>query len=233
MNTNKNSYIIIYSAVLVIVVAFLLAYIFQALKPMQDVNVALDKKKQILAALNIRELGDVESAEKYKEVVKADMIVDANAQVVEAGEQGGENAAFKLNSADYKAGKLAVYDCEVDGKKKYVIPVYGMGLWGPIWGYIALDDDKNTVFGAYFNHDSETAGLGAEIKDSKAWQDQFIGKKIFSADGQKIAIAVKKKSDVKNPASECDAVTGVTLTSDGVSLMLQDCFAKYVNFLKK
>ena len=233
MNTNKNSYIIIYSAVLVIVVAFLLAYIFQALKPMQDVNVALDKKKQILAALNIRELGDVESAEKYKEVVKADMIVDANAQVVEAGEQGGENAAFKLNSADYRAGKLAVYDCEVDGKKKYVIPVYGMGLWGPIWGYIALDDDKNTVFGAYFNHDSETAGLGAEIKDSKAWQDQFIGKKIFSADGQKIAIAVKKKSDVKNPASECDAVTGATLTSDGVSLMLQDCFAKYVNFLKK
>ena len=233
MNTNKNSYIIIYSAVLVIVVAFLLAYIFQALKPMQDVNVALDKKKQILAALNIRELGDVESAEKYKEVVKADMIVDANAQVVEAGEQGGENAAFKLNSADYKAGKLAVYDCEVDGKKKYVIPVYGMGLWGPMWGYIALDDDKNTVFGAYFNHDSETAGLGAEIKDSKAWQDQFIGKKIFSADGQKIAIAVKKKSDVKNPASECDAVTGATLTSDGVSLMLQDCFAKYVNFLKK
>ena len=233
MNTNKNSYIIIYSAVLVIVVAFLLAYIFQALKPMQDVNVALDKKKQILAALNIRELGDVESAEKYKEVVKADMIVDANAQVVEAGEQGGENAAFKLNSADYKAGKLAVYDCEVDGKKKYVIPVYGMGLWGPIWGYIALDDDKNTVFGAYFNHDSETAGLGAEIKDSKAWQDQFIGKKIFSADGQKIAIAVKKKSDVKNPASECDAVTGATLTSDGVSLMLQDCFSKYVNFLKK
>ena len=233
MNTNKNSYIIIYSAVLVIVVAFLLAYIFQALKPMQDVNVALDKKKQILAALNIRELGDVESAEKYKEVVKADMIVDANALVVEAGEQGGENAAFKLNSADYKAGKLAVYDCEVDGKKKYVIPVYGMGLWGPIWGYIALDDDKNTVFGAYFNHDSETAGLGAEIKDSKAWQDQFIGKKIFSADGQKIAIAVKKKSDVKNPASECDAVTGATLTSDGVSLMLQDCFAKYVSFLKK
>ena len=216
-----------------IVVAFLLAFIFQALKPMQDVNVALDKKKQILAALNIRDLGDNESAEMYKKVVKADMIVDADAQVVKAGEQGGENAAFKLNSADYKAGKLAVYDCEVDGKKKYVIPVYGMGLWGPIWGYIALDDDKNTVFGAYFNHDSETAGLGAEIKDSKAWQDQFIGKKIFSADGQKIAIAVKKKSDVKNPASECDAVTGATLTSDGVSLMLQDCFAKYVNFLKK
>lgn len=233
MNTNKNSYIIIYSAVLVVIVAFLLAYIFQALKPMQDVNVALDKKKQILAALNIRDLGDVESAEKYKEVVKADMIIDARAKVLEAGEQGGENAGFKLNSADYKAGKLAIYVCEVDGEKKYVVPVYGMGLWGPIWGYIALDNDKNTVFGAYFNHDSETAGLGAEIKDSKEWQDQFRGKKVFDSEGLSIAIAVKKKSDVKNPESECDAVTGATLTSDGVSLMLQDCFRKYVTYLKK
>src|SRR5574344_3161622 len=123
------------------------------------------------------------------------MIVDADAQVVEAGEQGGENAAFKLNSADYKAGKLAVYDCEVDGKKKYVIPVYGMGLWGPIWGYIALDDDKNTVFGAYFNHDSETAGLGAEIKDSKAWQDLFKGK--TAVENGNVVLTVKKSTDIK------------------------------------
>ena len=191
---------------MVIIVAFLLAFIYQTLKPMQDVNVALDKKKQILASLNIRDLANQEAEAKYQQVVKAETTVEDG---------------------------LVLYDCQVDGKQKYVIPVRGMGLWGPIWGYVALDDDKNTVFGAYFNHDSETAGLGAEIKDSKAWQDQFIGKKIFSADGQKIAIAVKKKSDVKNPASECDAVTGATLTSDGVSLMLQDCFAKYVNFLKK
>ncbi|MGN0281886.1 MAG: NADH:ubiquinone reductase (Na(+)-transporting) subunit C [Prevotella sp.] len=206
MNTNKNSYIIIYSAVLVIIVAFLLAFIFQALKPMQDVNVALDKKKQILASLNIRDLANDEAEAKYGEVVKQEVTV-------------GEG--------------LMLYDCQVDGKQKYVIPVKGMGLWGPIWGYVALDDDKNTVYGAYFNHDSETAGLGAEIKDSKAWQDQFRGKKIFSADGNSIAIAVKKKADVKNPASECDAVTGATLTSDGVSLMLQESFAKYKSFLKK
>lgn len=108
-----------------------------------------------------------------------------------------------------------------------------MGLWGSIWGYIALDADKNTIYGAYFDHQGETAGLGAEIKDSKAWQDLFKGKKIFSADGAAVAIAVKKASDVKNPASEVDAVTGATLTSDGVSLMLQECFSKYVTFLKK
>ncbi len=233
MNTNKNSYIIIYSAILVVVVAFLLAFVYSALKPQQDINVALDKKKQILASLNIRDLSDADAAAKYTEVVECDAIIDTNATVINKGEKGGENAGFKLNSADLKEGKLAVYVCNVDGEKKYVIPVYGMGLWGSIWGYIALDADKNTIYGAYFDHQGETAGLGAEIKDSKAWQDLFKGKKIFSADGAAVAIAVKKASDVKNPASEVDAVTGATLTSDGVSLMLQECFSKYVTFLKK
>ena len=233
MNTNKNSYIIIYSAILVVVVAFLLALVYSALKPQQDINVALDKKKQILASLNIRDLSDADAAAKYTGVVECDEIIDTNATVINKGEKGGENAGFKLNSADLKEGKLAVYVCNVDGEKKYVIPVYGMGLWGSIWGYIALDADKNTIYGAYFDHQGETAGLGAEIKDSKAWQDLFKGKKIFSADGAAVAIAVKKASDVKNPASEVDAVTGATLTSDGVSLMLQECFSKYVTFLKK
>ena len=204
MNTNKNSYIILYSTVMVVIVAFLLAFIYQTLKPMQDVNVALDKKKQILASLNIRDVSDSEAEAKYQEVVKAENTV-------------GEG--------------LTLYQCEVDGNKKVVVPVRGMGLWGPIWGYVALDDDKTTIFGAYFNHESETAGLGAEIKDSRAWQDQFRGKKVYSVDG-KVVIAVKKKSDVKNLESECDAVTGATLTSDGVSLMLQESFEKYKSYLK-
>ena len=204
MNTNKNSYIILYSTVMVVIVALLLAFIYQTLKPMQDVNVALDKKKQILASLNIRDVSDSEAEAKYQEVVKAENTV-------------GEG--------------LTLYQCEVDGNKKVVVPVRGMGLWGPIWGYVALDDDKTTIFGAYFNHESETAGLGAEIKDSRAWQDQFRGKKVYSVDG-KVLIAVKKKSDVKNPESECDAVTGATLTSDGVSLMLQESFEKYKSYLK-
>ena len=141
-------------------------------------------------------------------------------------------SGFKLNSADYKEGKLAIYDCTVDGKQKYVVPVYGMGLWGPIWGYIAVNEDGNTIFGAYFNHEGETAGLGAEIKDSKKWQDEFIGKTIYSADGKPV-IMVKKASEVKDKSCEVDAVTGATLTSDGVSNMLQEGFAKYKNYLKK
>ena len=219
MKTNSNSYTIIYSAVIVVIVAFLLAFVFQALKPMQDANVALDKKKQILNSLNIRDLSNEEADAKYKEVVIADEVIDEKGKVVEAGTQGGEKAGFKLESKDYKAGKLALYICKVNGSRKYVIPVYGMGLWGPISGYIALNEDKATVYGAYFNHESETAGLGAEIKDNVAWQEKFQGKKVFtSGDDKTIALGVEK--NVTDPATQVDAVTGATLTSNGLRDML-------------
>ena len=230
MKTNSNSYTIIYSAVIVVIVAFLLAFVFQALKPMQDANVALDKKKQILNSLNIRDLSNEEADAKYKEVVIADEVIDEKGKVVEAGTQGGEKAGFKLESKDYKAGKLALYICKVNGSRKYVIPVYGMGLWGPISGYIALNEDKATVYGAYFNHESETAGLGAEIKDNVAWQEKFQGKKVFtSGDDKTIALGVKK--NVTDPATQVDAVTGATLTSNGVRDMLHEALGKYLTFL--
>ena len=141
LNTNSNAYIIIYSAILVVIVAFLLAFVFQALKPMQDANVALDVKKQILYSLNIRNLDGAEAEAKYAEVVKEENDVDGQ----------------------------KVYTCEVDGQKVVVASLKGMGLWGGISGYLAIDEN-NKVYGAYFNHESETAGLGAEIKDSQAWQ---------------------------------------------------------------
>ena len=230
MKTNSNSYTIIYSAVIVVIVAFLLAFVFQALKPMQDANVALDKKKQILNSLNIRDLSNEEADAKYKEVVIADEVIDEKGKIVEAGTQGGEKAGFKLESKDYKAGKLALYICKVNGSRKYVIPVYGMGLWGPISGYIALNEDKTMVYGAYFNHESETAGLGAEIKDNVAWQEKFQGKKVFtSGDDKTIALGVEK--NVTDPATQVDAVTGATLTSNGVRDMLHEALGKYLTFL--
>ena len=230
LKTNSNSYTIIYSIIIVILVAFLLAFVFQALKPMQDANVALDKKKQILNSLNIRDLNNEEAAAKYQEVVLADEIIDEQGNVLEKGEQGGENYGFKLNSADFKNGKLALFVCKVDGQTKYVIPVYGMGLWGAINGYIAINADKSTVFGTYFDHESETAGLGAEIKDNRAWQNQFQGKKLFAQDPHKIALAVSKK--VEDPSTQVDGITGATLTSNGVTEMLQTCLGAYMNFLK-
>ena len=207
LNTNSNAYIIIYSTILVVVVAVLLAFVSSSLKDKQEANVKLDKEKQVLNSLNLRDKSDTEAHALFNKVVtKIDSI--------------GEG----------KDRKPYIFYCEVDGQQKYVFPLQGMGLWGGISGYIALDADKNTVFGAYFNHESETAGLGAEIKDSKDWQNKFIGKKVFDADGN-VALSVVK--DVKKPEHQVDAVTGATLTSNGVSEMLQKGFSEYKDFLKK
>ncbi len=193
LNTNSNAYIIIYSAVLVVVVAFLLAFMFKALKPLQDANVALDQKKQILYSLNIRGLDGNEAEAKYAEVVKNE------------GEKDGQK----------------YYLCEIDGEDVLVVSLKGMGLWGGISGYIAIHGDESpTVYGAYFNHESETAGLGAEIKDSQTWQEKFIGKKVFVDGTQDVALSVVKK--VEDPETQVDCVTGATLTSIGVNDMIKN-----------
>ena len=194
LNTNSNAYIIIYSAVMVVIVAFLLAFVYQALKPMQDANVALDVKKQILYSLNIRDLDGAEAEAKYAEVVK------------EEAEKDGQK----------------YYMCEIDGEDIIVVALKGMGLWGGISGYISIHGDETpTVYGAYFNHESETAGLGAEIKDSQAWQEKFIGKKVFvdGSDTHDVALSVVKK--VEDPTTQVDCVTGATLTSNGVNDMIK------------
>lgn len=222
MKTNSNSYTIIYSIILVVVVALMLASVYQALKPQQDANVMLDTQKQILFALNQdRNMSNEEATQLWQKLIEADDVIDANGNVMKAGKQGGTEAGFQLlNSSDAKAGKLVLFRCKVDGEPKYVIPVYGNGLWGPINGYIAINGDKATVFGVYFNHEGETAGLGAEIKDSKQWQDKFKGKKLFKAgDNEHIALSVEKK--VEDTNTQVDCVTGATITSNGVAEMLK------------
>lgn len=201
LNTNSNTYIIIYSAVMVVIVAFLLAFIYSSLKATQDKNVQLDTKKQILASLNMRAFtSDADAEQQYAATIKEEV----------------------------KVGEKTAYICDVNGERKYILPVKGMGLWGPIWGYIAVNNDGNTVYGAFFNHEGETAGLGAEIKDSQKWQEQFAGKKIFDANGNVVLKAVKK---IENPESEVDAVTGATLTCNGVNDMFVADLAQYKELL--
>ncbi len=231
MKTNSNTYTIVYSAILVVIVAFLLAFVSSSLKPQQDANVALDKKKQILYALNLRGLSDEEAAAQYNKVVVADRIIDAEGKTLEPGTAGGEQAGFRLNGGSFKTeGKLALFECTINGETKYVMPVYGQGLWGGINGYIALNADRQTVYGAYFNHEGETAGLGAEIKDSQEWQEKFHGKKLFKDGSDDFALSVMKNVD--DQATQVDAVTGATLTSDGVSEMLHEGLGNYKAFLK-
>ena len=193
LNTNSNTYIIIYSAIMVIIVAFLLAFVYQALKPMQDANVALDIKKQILYSLNIRGIDGQVADAKYKEVVKAE------------AEKDGRK----------------YYMCNINGEDILVVETKGMGLWGGISGYISLHNPQQpTVYGAYFNHESETAGLGAEIKDSQEWQEKFIGKRVYN-DQDEVVLSVVKK--IEDPMTQVDCVTGATLTSNGVDAMIKDC----------
>ena len=156
MNTNSNSYTIIYASVMVVIVAFLLAFVNSSLRDLQGKNVELDTKKQILSSLGIREVEDAEA--KFAEVVKEDMLVaeDGSLKPYEGSFVTGYEKAYK------EKGEAHLFVCEIDGQKKYVIPVYGTGLWGAIWGYVALNEDKNTVYGTYFSHASETPGLGAE-----------------------------------------------------------------------
>ena len=196
MKTNSNSYTIIYSAIIVVVVAFL-----------QDANVALDQKKQILYSLNIRNLDNVTAEADYNKML--------------------------VSEENVKNG--TIYTFNVDSQIKYVFSVKGMGLWGGINGFIAVDADKSTVFGAYFNHESETAGLGAEIKDNRKWQEQFRGKELFTK-GSRDAIALSVQKKVTDPKTQVDAVTGATLTSNGVAAMMTDKekgLGQYIDFLNK
>ncbi len=202
LNTNSNTYIIIYSAVLVVIVAFLLAFVSKSLEKQQKANVELDVKKQVLYSLNIRGLDGVEAEKKFEEiVVKIDSIGD------------GKNR------------KPNIYHASIDGEQIVVASLKGMGLWGGISGYVSIANDGK-VYGAYFNHESETAGLGAEIKDSQAWQEQFIGKKIYDENGNVVLSVVKK---VEDPATQVDCVTGATLTSNGVDAMLKEGLKNVLN----
>ncbi len=221
LNTNSNVYTIVYAAVMVIIVAFLLAAVSSSLKDIQDNNVKKDVKKQILTALNI-EATDATVDGIYDKVVK-----DKLANGAELTDYTGEfNTSY---NQEIKGGNYHVFVATLEnGETKYVFPVYGAGLWGPIWGYVSVNDDKTTVYGVSFNHDSETAGLGGEII-KPIFTNQFAGKKVLNAQGQ-AALTVKKNGNAQGE-NECDGVAGATLTSNGVAKMLLDCLGNYNDFL--
>lgn len=224
MKTNSNSYTIIYAAVMVIIVAFVLAFVSSSLRDRQNRNVEFDTKKQILSALNVRNVEDVENT--YKKYVKQDMLMQADGTLTE--NQDGFSTAYEKEVKTNK--RFHVFVAEKDGDTKYVFPVYGTGLWGVIWGYVALNSDKNTVYGVYFSHASETPGLGAEIA-TEHFQTLFSGKK--AVDNGQIVLGVVKNGKVENPECQVDGISGGTITSDGVNLMLKNCLSNYKNFLTK
>ena len=222
INTNSDAYAIIYSAIVVVIVAFLLAGVSSVLKPMQNANVELDKKKQILASLNIKNAKNAE--ELYNNTIVSDIVVNAEGKVVK------DSLGFDVANEDVNNECLPLYIANVEGQKKYILPMTGNGLWGGIWGYIALNDDCNTIYGVYFSHASETPGLGAEIAGDK-FQGRFPGKKVYSEEGL-VALTVAKGGAKASEVSGVDAISGATITCNGVDGMLKNKLAPYYNYLK-
>jgi len=229
MNRNSNSYTLIYVAVMVVVVAFVLAFTAGALKERQDRNVEIDKKRQILAALNIH--ATARNAEAlYEQYIREVIVVNYRGELVE----GIDGFTIELEREHRKSEEerlLPIYIAEKDGKTYYVFSLFGSGLWGPIWGYISLKADRNTVYGVHFSHKEETPGLGSEIAD-RPFQVQFQGKEIFR-EGVFKSIAVVKPGRSVEGMDFVDGISGGTITSQGVHAMLLNNLEWYKEFLIK
>ena len=232
MNKNSNIYQILYAAVMVLIVGTVLAFIYMALKPKQNENIANDTRKQILSALHIAAPDDKQVKETYEKYIIKDLLVDSEGNILDSA----QNVAFDVNmkkNVKLAERQLPVMKCKMDdGSIKYVLPLYGAGLWGPIWGYVAVNDDGNTIYGANFSHEGETPGLGARIAD-KDFQDEFVDKHLFKEGEFKGVVVLKKGLKSVTGAEQIDALTGATITSLGVSAMLEDCLTPYKGFLMK
>ena len=231
MNTNNNLYTVVYSAIIVIVVAAILAWVSMALKPKQDANIKAETISQMLTAAQFSTKEDLAK-------ISNDQVLD-NAAGEKVKELSTDRASLELadglkaQNTNLKKGaavELPVYIFNKDGKNVTVVPVYGAGLWGPVWGYVAFDEDLKTILGAYFDHESETPGLGGKIKEAP-FQSEFPGKSIDINDDKGIFQIVKGGAP-EGKANAIDAISGATMTSKGVNASINTWLAAYKPFLE-
>jgi Na+-transporting NADH:ubiquinone oxidoreductase subunit C len=241
----SNAYIFRYASIMVILVAAILSSAAMLLKPMQQRNEAVDKMQSILAAAGITDVSTDDAITLFNQNVTNMIVIDNNGNIIDdyTAEGKQDSKAFKVNPKDelYKKSQgkdfeLALYVINLKGETIYIIPLRGVGLWGPVWGNIALKDDFNTIVGVTFGHKSETPGLGAEI-ETPIFEDQFPGKTLFDESGKFKSIRVMKGGVSNLPVADqlhaVDAITGGTITSSGVSDMLENVLESYVPYFKK
>lgn len=230
-NPNSNAYIIVYSTVMVVIVATVLALASLSLQKRQAENELQEKKSNILQSLGY---SPTENAAEFNAALDG---FDKQMKSYVVNAEGQRDAiaatdAFKMIATNkdmrdnYDAGRMVLFQSE-DGR--VVIPLVGMGLWGDIWGYVALEKDMDTVSGIVMAHKGETPGLGAEIATPK-FQAHFAGKKLFK-EGEFVSVSLRK-GGAKDPEHEVDAITGGTKTSDGVTAMLRDCLSAYLPYFE-
>jgi Na+-transporting NADH:ubiquinone oxidoreductase subunit C len=244
INTSKNSYTIIFSVVMVIVVGSLLAGISSVLSPNIKVNKKVEKMQNILFAMGVtnpenknESVSSVDAEKLFNEYVGDEQYIITGSNVEKT------NAAFKIEvkkeqdkvkaNPSYEQ-KLSLFIGNKDGKKYYVVPVRGNGLWGPVWAYMSLDENM-VVQGAFFDHQTETPGLGANIKEA-FFRDDFVGEHVFDASGNFRGIEVKKGNldpiNERKTDNAVDAMAGATITGDGVAVMIKTGLGLYVPYFK-
>lgn len=242
MDRNSNGYTFIFSVVMVIVVAVVLSSLATSLKPMQSENVRQEKMQNILKTF----IGDTLKADgKSMELTRALASEKFGEYVINQyalnykGENQEDVDAFKVNLAEelkkpVEEQIFPLYEAEYEGTAYYVIPLRGAGLWNAIWGYVALQEDFNTIEGVIFDHAGETAGLGAEIT-TDWFQESFINEKIYAENGALVGVEVKKGYQGGNDKSDnaVNAISGATITGDGVTAMIQERLTNYKSFFEQ
>ena len=228
MNTNSNTYTVIYSIILVVVVAAVLAFAAMFLKPTQEANVKKDTIGQILTAATV-EGADI--LEVYKENIESAILVNLEGEKVgdlniEDCEVYGTSDLKRQIAAEEKSLPVYIF------KNGYtVVPCYGAGLWGPIWGYVGLEKDLKTIKAVCFGHKGETPGLGAKIADEPWFAESFTGKTI--GDGEILFEVCKPANTQVDASSHIDAISGATITSQALGFTLNQWFGFYKNYLAK
>ena len=241
MNVQSNSYTFVYSAIIVVVVATLLALAATALKPAQDRNVEIEKKQNILSSARI--IANREDVQKlYDHYITESYTINSKGEKIKGIDPFKINLREELKKPQDQRN-LPVFECTLDDSLLLVIPVYGKGLWGPIWGYVSLVRDKRApadstsfipykkIYGAIFDHKGETPGLGAEINQT-FFQVPFRNKVIFDVSGRFHSIKVVKGGADLSSLNEVDAISGGTITSKGVQAMLDTCLVSYQTYFK-
>ena len=235
MNRDSNAYTFGFAAAMVVVVASVLAFTASSLKDLQQENVRKEKMQNILATIGIEI--DRDGAEVlFNEYITSQLALRNDGTVDESVDPfSGINLALELKKEPTQQ-RLPLYLADVEGVSYYIIPLRGAGLWDAIWGYIALESDRNTIKGAVFDHKAETAGLGAEI--TQQWfMDRFVGEKVFDNDGKLVGISVSKTNndpkDLDKNDHEVDAISGATITGDGVSDMIIERLTHYQTYLEQ
>lgn len=242
MDKNSNAYTFIFAIIMVVVVASILAFTSTSLQKTQNANVRQEKKQNILFTVGVdsvmvdgkkQELTRPLAEENFDQYIKKMVALNKDGSVAEDVEAFKVDLAKELKKP-IEEQVFPLYEAEVGGEAYYIIPIRGKGLWGPIWGYVSLKNDVNTVKGVIFDHKSETPGLGAEI--TKAWfEERFSDERIFDSSGNLVGVSVVKGYSGGNDKEDnsVNAISGATVTGDGVSDMIEERLSHYLAYFKQ